>query len=156
VYTLLWDNWDVALQGQKQRDVYVAVEFINRSKDFYGENNLIRNGATFYIVGKLDPDKKPADLKDVTDNEYKQNKSLGITWPEHYALPPYQADGSTLKERRVFMQDYMTTANFILNRESLQKAYVSVPDLRALQISLGMSVDLEWQTGLNFEVILGE
>jgi hypothetical protein len=50
----------------------------------------------------------------------------------------------------------MTTANFILNRESLQKAYVSVPDLRALQISLGMSVDLEWQTGLSFEVILGE
>jgi hypothetical protein len=56
MYTLLWDNWDADLYGQKQRDVYVAVEFKNNSKDFYGENNLIRNGATFYITGKLDPD----------------------------------------------------------------------------------------------------
>lgn len=156
-YTMVWDNWSEAMRGQDQTTVYVALEFVNNTgKEFFGKDNKIPNGGTFYIVGKLDPDKKPADLKDVTDNEYKQNKSLGITWPEHYALPPYQADGSTLKERRVFMQDYMTTANFILNRESLQKAYVSVPDLRALQISLGMSVDLEWQTGLNFEVILGE
>ena len=95
-------------------------------------------------------------MGDVTDMAYKSDKSLGITWPTKYALPPYDADGNTLKQRRVFMQDYMTVANFILNRYSLQNAYVTVPDLRSLQISLGMSVDLEWQTGLTFEVILGQ
>lgn len=57
IYTLLWDNWDATLKGNKQRDVYVALEFKNNSKNFFGLNNLIRNGATFYIVGKLDPDK---------------------------------------------------------------------------------------------------
>ena len=51
VYTLLWDNWDQSLKGSKQNDVYVAVEFKNNSKNFYGQNNLIRHGATFYIVG---------------------------------------------------------------------------------------------------------
>ena len=66
MYTLLWDNWDQSLKGSKQRDVYVAVEFKNNSKNFFGENNLIRNGATFYIVGKLDPDKIPSGLTDVT------------------------------------------------------------------------------------------
>lgn len=147
-YTLLWDNWDSSKKGQKQRDVYLALEFQNNSgKDFWGENNLIRNGGTFYITGKLDPD---AGLS-ATD------RSDGITWPTKYALPPYDTDGKTIKERRVFIQDYMTTANFVLGEYSLQHALVSVPDLRSSQISLGLSVDLRWTTGLSFnDVILGE
>ncbi len=157
VYTLLWDNWDASLKGQKQRDVYVAVEFQNNSKDFYGENNLIRNGATFYIVGKLNPDKRPTTLSEVTDDEYAANKSLGITWPTNYALPPYDTNGTTIKERRVFMQDYMTKATFVIGETSLQHALVAVPDLRSGQISLGLSVDLSWRTGINFgDVILGQ
>lgn len=157
MYTLLWDNWDASLKGQKQRDVYVAVEFQNNSKDFYGENNLIRNGATFYIVGKLNPDKRPTTLSEVTDDEYAADKSLGITWPTNYALPPYDTDGNTIKERRVFIQDYMTKATFVIGETSLQHALVAVPDLRSGQISLGLSVDLSWRTGINFgDVILGQ
>ena len=156
-YTLVWDNWSEAQRNQDQSAVYVALEFVNNSgKDFFGKENKVPNGGTFYIVGKLDPDKKPSTLKDITDAAYKADKSLGITWPDHYALPPYDNDGKTLKQRRVFMQDYMTVANFVLSRESLQKAYVTVPDLRSSQISLGLSVDLEWQTGLVFDVILGQ
>lgn len=125
--------------------------------DFYGQNNLIRSGATFYIVGKLDPDKRPSSLTDVTDAAYAADKSLGITWPTNYALPPYDTDGTTIKERRVFMQDYLTSATFVIGENSLQHALVSVPDLRSGQISLGLSVDLNWRTGLVFnDVILGE
>ena len=157
VYTLLWDNWDQSLKGQKQRDVYVALEFKNNSKNFFGENNLIRNGATFYIVGKLDPNKRPSSITDKTDDEYAADKSLGITWPTKYALPPYDTDGKGIKERRVFIQDYLTSATFVINETSLQHALVAVPDLRSGQISLGLSVDLAWRTGLTFgEVILGQ
>lgn len=157
VYTLLWDNWDQSLKGQKQRDVYVALEFKNNSKNFFGENNLIRNGATFYIVGKLDPNKRPSSITDKTDEEYAADKSLGITWPTKYALPPYDTDGKGIKERRVFIQDYLTSATFVINETSLQHALVAVPDLRSGQISLGLSVDLAWRTGLTFdEVILGQ
>ncbi|SFO47533.1 hypothetical protein SAMN04487852_101376 [Prevotella sp. tf2-5] len=156
-YTLLWDNWEVKNKGSKQRDVFVALEFVNKGVDFYGQNNLIRSGATFYIVGKLDPDKRPSSLTDVTDAAYAANKSLGITWPTNYALPPYDTDGTTIKERRVFMQDYLTSATFVIGENSLQHALVSVPDLRSGQISLGLSVDLNWRTGLVFnDVILGE
>ncbi len=157
VYTLLWDNWDQSLKGNKQRDVYVALEFKNNSKNFFGENNLIRNGATFYIVGKLDPNKRPSSITDKTDEEYAADKSLGITWPTKYALPPYDTDGKSIKERRVFIQDYLTSATFVINETSLQHALVAVPDLRSGQISLGLSVDLAWRTGLTFgEVILGQ
>ena len=55
------------------------------------------------------------------------------------------------------MQDFMTTANFVIGATSLQKAYSTVPDLRSTQISLGLSVDLKWETGLVFDnIILGE
>ena len=156
-YTLLWDNWDQSLKGSKQRDVYVAVEFKNNSKNFFGENNLIRNGATFYIVGKLDPNKIPSGLTDVTQEDYNADKSLGITWPTKYALPPYDTDGKGIKERRVFIQDYVTSVCFVINETSLQHALVAVPDLRSGQISLGLSVDLSWRTGINFgDVILGQ
>ncbi|MBR1415386.1 MAG: hypothetical protein IJ570_05935 [Prevotella sp.] len=146
-YTLLWDNWQESLKGQKQREVYVALEFKNNTAGFWGENNFIREGGTFYIVGKLDPNsgRSTTDL------------SEGITWPDNQALPPYAADGSTVKQRRVFMQDFMTTADFVIGPTSLQHALVAVPDLRSGQISLGLSVDLHWQTGLSFNnIILGD
>ena len=147
-YTLVWDNWNQGSLGNKQNDVYIALEFVNNTgKDFWGEKNIVRNGGTFYIIGKLDPD---ANLS-TTD------RSAGITWPEKYALPPYDATtGNTIKQRRVFIQDFVTEANFVIGETSLQHAYVTVPDLRSTQISLGLSVDLKWQTGLTFsEVILG-
>ncbi len=160
-YTLVWDNWSEYLKGQKQRDVYVALEFENNSnKDFWGLNNLIRNGGKFYIIGKLDPDAvSAAKLSELgkTAEQYAADRSLGITWPDKYALPPYDESGNTIKERRVFIQDYMTEANFVFNETSLQHALVTVPDLRSTHISLGLSVDLGWSTGLKYDdVILGE
>ena len=149
-YTLVWDNWNAASAGSKQNDVYIALEFINNSgKDFWGNYNIIRNGGTFYIIGKLDPDA----------GHSTSDRSDGITWPDptFQSLPPYDASGNTIQERRVFIQDYMTTANFIIGETSLQHAYATVPDLRSTQISLGLSVDLHWQTGLVFDnVILGQ
>jgi len=157
VYTLLWDNWDKDLKGNKQRDVYVALEFVNKSSNFFGENNLIRNNTTFYLIGKLDPNKMPKGLTGVEQEQYNNDLSLGITWPEKYALPPYDNAGNTIKERRVFMQDYVTEASFVIGAESLKHALVSVPDLRSGQIALGLSVDLQWRTGINFgDVVLGQ
>lgn len=157
-YTLVWDNWNPANVGNKQNVVYLALEFENHSgKDFWGMNNLIRNGAKFYITGKLDPDViKKDDTNYYTQAEAEANRSLGITWPTNYALPPYDAEGNTIKERRVFIQDYTTRANFVIGSTSLQKALVALPDLRSTQISLGLSVDLEWTNGLDFgEITLG-
>jgi hypothetical protein len=156
-YTLVWDNWNGS-KGNKQNVVYVALEFVNNGVPFWGETNLIPTGGTFYISGKLDPD----------GNLSTSDRSEGITWPyptkaasaaneNYYALPPYNTDGTTIKERRVFIQDYMTEANFVIGANSLKKAMVTVPDLRSAEMSVGLSVDLKWSTGLSFEdVILGQ
>lgn len=54
---------------------------------------------------------------------------------------------------RIFKQDYFTTVKLTIN--SLANAYNVVPDLRAPQLEFGLSVDLNWQAGMNFEVNIG-
>lgn len=67
-------------------------------------------------------------------------------------LDPTKAEfeGSGTKPINVFTKDYVTTANVSIS--SLADAYVTIPDLRAERLSLGLSVDLTWQTGLVFDV----
>ena len=54
----------------------------------------------------------------------------------------------------VFMSDYQTVANVTIT--SLEKAYNTIPDLRATQMELGLSVDLTWEEGFTFDVEIGE
>lgn len=50
----------------------------------------------------------------------------------------------------VFMSDYKTTLNLTI--KSLMNAYNTIPDLRSTKLQLGLSVDLEWKTGIQFDV----
>lgn len=51
---------------------------------------------------------------------------------------------------RVFMQDYVTTANFKIT--DLKDAYNCIPDLRTSGINVGLAVDLDWKSGITFDV----
>lgn len=51
---------------------------------------------------------------------------------------------------RVFVQDYVTTANF--NITDLKSAYNCIPDLRTSGINVGLAVDLSWKEGITFDV----
>lgn len=144
-YTLVWDNWNSALTlaNAAQSPVYVALEFVNNAKDFWGNANRVRKGGTFYLVGKLDPD----------------GKTFPTRTAKNYNLPPYNNDatGTTVEASRVFIQDFVTKVTFTIDVNSLKNAYVTVPDLRSSEISLALSVDIKWETGLDFgNVVLGE
>ena len=147
IYTMLWDNYDATKAADDQSDVYVAIELLNNTgKDFWGEMNLIRQSGVFYLVGKI-------DLSAATNLNVIKS---GISRTD-YCYPPFNpTNGATIEAPRVFMQDYMTTASLILTKTSLQHAYVTVPDLRSSQISLGVSIDMEWKPGLAFEVEMGK
>lgn len=144
-YTILFDNY---INTTAQNKVRVALQFVNNGDDFWGRDNLIRKGQTFYLVAELDPtgtDKKIPDAN----------------WDTYYQVPPLNASGISTKTTRVFVQDYMTTANFKFTADatnhtsSLQDAYVTLPDLRSSQLSFGLSVDLDWRPGLTFDADLG-
>lgn len=142
-YTLVFDNYQDMTSSDatnKQSKVYVALELQNNTGvDFFGKDNLITNGSNFYLVGELDPT--------------SQN---GPLLPAYHALPPYdqhQSGDATRTVPRVFIQDHMTTANFKIGANSLKYAYLTVPDLRSSSVTLGLSVDLQWSTGLSFDNI---
>lgn len=146
-YTLVYDNYDSDAAADAQRNVYVAFEFENQGIDFWGRDNLIPNGSKFYMVAKL------------LNTEARQ---AAIQWPQDHQVPPvYGVDGEAVPEGkkageskqipRIFIQDFMTTAVVTLNELSLQKAYYTMPDLRTSNMSLGLSVDLQWEAGYKFE-----
>ena len=141
-YTILFDNY---ISSADQNKVRVALQFVNNGDDFWGRDNLIRKGQTFYLVAELDP------------------TGQTVTWDSHYQIPPLNASGVSTQTPRVFIQDYMTTANFKFfadntdptHTSSLQNAYITIPDLRSSQLSFGLSVDLDWRTGMEFDADLG-
>lgn len=52
----------------------------------------------------------------------------------------------------VFMQDYLTTANLTIT--SLKNAENTIPDLVSSTLELGLAVDLDWQSGISFDVTI--
>lgn len=70
-----------------------------------------------------------------------------------YLVGQLNPDAQTLTgvtKPAVFMSDYKTTLNLTI--KSLQNAYNTIPDLRSTKLQLGLSVDLEWQQGIQFDV----
>ena len=136
-YTLVLDNY---LASGTQGTVNVALELINNTGvDFYGANNVIPAGGTFYLVGQLDPANPKAGSTIDWD-------SYTATGNNDYATR-FPAYGQT----RVFAQDHTTVAKFSFSANALKNAYSTVPDLRSIQMLFGLSVDLEWKQGLTFE-----
>lgn len=134
IYTLVLDNYTTT-SSESQKSVRFALELVNKSgKDFYGKEGLIPAGHTFYLCGELNP-----------------NASTGVT---NYTKATRPTSYRITKEdkQRVFMQDYKTVVEVTISDDALQKAYSSIPDLRATEILFGLSVDLKWETGVKFEV----
>lgn len=156
IYTMVWDNYNHLAAADQQDDVYIGIELYNLTGyDFWGEMNLVRNGSVFYLLGKM----KLADaVAAARDTEHGGSESAFSDLDRtYYCYPPFDpANGNTINAPRVFMQDYMTTANLVLNQDCLKHAYVTLPDLRSSQISLGVSVDMSWEPGLAFEVVMGQ
>ena len=68
-------------------------------------------------------------------------------------LDPTNSQLQNVTSPAVFMPDYQTTVTAKIS--TLKKAYNTIPDLRATNMQLGLSVDLTWTAGLTFEVDLG-
>lgn len=126
-------NHTLVLETIANQPAYMVVELENNTgKDFAGHNgDIIKAGANFYMVAKLDP----------------TNNMGEVTQP------------GSVKLTKVFQQDYTTVANLKIMENSdtnhdkgLGAAYNVIPDLRTPALSIGMSVDLNWQSGLTFTI----
>ena len=131
-------TYTLALQTAVEQNVFVALEFVNSAEDFQGYDGVVKKGCKFYMIAQLNP---TADVDE-------------------------KVSGVDNTGKRVFKQDFKTIANFTFGAGSLDadgdgesdtpggfaKAYTTIPDLRTPQLELGLSVDLEWQSGIQFDV----
>lgn len=122
-------NNTLVLETPANEKINLVVELQNNSgKAFEGKDGFVPAGGKFYLVAQLDPSKgaKPTGAADLN---------------------------------QVFKQDFVTKATLTINantqsdrNQGLGNAYNVIPDLRTPVLSIGMSVNLEWQTGLTFDV----
>lgn len=87
-----------------------------------------------------------------TQEFYGADGKVGVG-QKFYLIAKLDPTGKTVTDVTapyIFMQDYQTTADLTI--ASLKNAYVTIPDLRASKLQLGLSVDLQWKSGMSFEV----
>jgi hypothetical protein len=141
-YTMVFDNYNSG--GGAQDDVVFALELENNAGDFYGKDNIIYDGGTFYLCGKMKKSDLAATYADLTSL-----KDLG------YRIPPVATDGTMATPvPRIFMQDFVTTVTITLGDDALKNAYATIPDLRPINMYFGLSVDLTWKAGASLSVEL--
>lgn len=148
-YTLVYDNYNYSdvFNSGNQNDVYVALEFVNGGEAFWGRDNLIPHDGVFYLGAKLTV--APKELND-------PNSTQTITWPSNHQIPPInETTGESKQIPRVFIQGFLTKATFRIGPNSLKYAYYSVPNLASSQMSFGLSVDLSWESGYEYDLEFG-
>lgn len=106
-------------------------------------------------------DKKPVfvtiELENNSGMDFYGNDGIILKNAKFYLvgkLDPDATEGvnNTSNVDRVFVQDHITKANF--NIKNLKGAYNCIPDLRTSGINVGLAVDLEWKSGIEFNVDL--
>lgn len=144
-YTMLLDNFKAETATDQVTDIAVAIELVNNTgQEFYGRDNIIPVGGTFYLTGKLtfNPNEThTVDWTSYTNTSYTATPNVDYTT----RIPAYGID-------RIFIQDHTTEVTFTLTTDALKHAYSTIPDLRSIQMLFGLSVDLKWLKGLEFNV----
>ena len=69
-----------------------------------------------------------------------------------YLVGELDPTNKTTTVDHVFVKDHTTVANFTI--KNLQNAYNHIPDMRTSKINVGLAVDLEWKSGIEFNVDL--
>ena len=123
-------NRTLVLETADNEKIRFAIEFKNGStKDFVTNTGLVPSGCKFYLIGEIDPTMSSSQ---VASGSRKQKDGENII--------------------AAFLQDYYTT--IIATISNLKNAYNVVPDLRAPELEIGLSVNLDWIEANTFTVPL--
>ena len=94
------------------------------------------------------------ELENNSDKTFYGNDGIILKGAKFYLVGQLNPNTNGLTNpnsvNRVFVQDYVTTANFKI--KDLKDAYNCIPDLRTSGINVGLAVDLDWKSGITFDV----
>lgn len=126
-------NYTLALETAANEHVHVVVELTNNTgAPFQGADGVIPAGGKFYLIAELNPETSSSN-----------------------------ATGQANTGNKVFAQDFVTVADLTIDANStatesnpvkkgLGGAYNIIPDFRTTLFELGMSVNLQWRSGITF------
>ena len=152
-------SWDMTPAGSAPFDRTV---YDNALTDIYAKYNTSSSANYTLLLDNTDETPKPVniaiELTNNTGTDFYGVDGIIANGAKFYLVARLDPAGTTGVTKPsgvtdVFQQDYTTTANLTIT--SLENAYVTIPDLRASELTLGLSVDLTWQTGIRFDVEIG-
>lgn len=140
--------------GAMASDAMYAKQKTNQATDNYSDVNYT---LVYETQEAEDQDDTESDVYVAIEMVNGENEFYGVGGQRvpagakfYIAGTLHVGDKATSEVKSVFKQDYITTANFTIS--SLKNAYNVIPDLSTPSMEFGMSVNLDWQTGLNFDV----
>ena len=131
-------NYTLALETAADLPVNVAVELLNNGAAFEGADGIVPTGSKFYLVAQLTPSSGTNYNSTTMNQVFKQDYKTIVTFTIKPGLS--KTDGSFNS----------TTGNTV----GLGTAHNLIPDFRTPQLELGLSVDMTWQSGLEFGINL--
>lgn len=146
-------GWNMIPVGTTE---YNQTVYDNSLTDIYAKNNVASSPNYTLVLDNSMNSTKPVSIalelvnNSGTDFYGVQGKiAAGAKFYLVAQLDP-TAVNPTPSVESVFLKNYQTEANLTIT--SLKNAYVTIPDLRASELVLGLSVDLKWETGIKFDV----
>ena len=120
----------------------------------YAKNETSASNANYTLVfdNKTAPNEVvfvTIELENNSGKNFYGKDGIILKGAKFYLVGKLDPTGKTESDH-VFVQDYVTTANFKI--KDLKDAYNCIPDLRTSGINVGLAVDLSWKSGITFDV----
>ena len=120
----------------------------------YAKNETSASNANYTLVfdNKTAPNEVvfvTIELENNSGKNFYGKDGIILKGAKFYLVGKLDPTGETESDH-VFVQDYVTTANFKI--KDLKDAYNCIPDLRTSGINVGLAVDLSWKSGITFDV----
>lgn len=131
-------NHTLVLETPEDTEVRVALQFENNSNTaFTGADGIIYPGHTFYMVANLNPKLTGGNGTQPTGGNINQ---------------VFLKDYVTKAIFTIAAGDPSTTEGFVSNTTGFGAALSGLPDLTTATMEFGLSVNLQWQAGLTFNI----
>lgn len=147
------NNKYVVYDGVYHGNVGVGIAEKDASQALIPNYTLLLQNQDPSATATVEKVKVAIEFENDMEDFYGHDDMLISKGTKFYLIADLDPSKITTDLKCVFQKDYMTSATFTVT--SLKNAYSVVPDLRSPKLEFGLSVDLSWQAGMNFEVNIG-
>lgn len=134
-------------------DVYTIYDKVMTNTITYDASAYSAPNSTLVLETPANTDEYIAlEFTNTSDKDFYGVDGIVPVGGKFYLVGQLGAASATETDYKVFKQDYTTTVRVAI--KDLKSAYVTIPDLKAPQLEIGLSVDLHWENGHTYDLEL--